>query len=237
MADTRALQEDKIVYLEKTFREEEERELEWYERSFRRHEAGLSGFKREALREYAELRKTKEEPFHGGFVNLRLKPHEKEEIKEYIRGRSKWDLPNRKALKEEIDDNQKRIPEKYKRLPFCEDENGRVVTVLRGRECFFDGCCLPCFLKGKQHRVAGDMFIKTDRAWSLECVCDIFHDYWYDNTTLTEEYHLAGKTPAVVAEAFAVMRLMRKRLSPKELPELFPEQAAVMENYFQKIRR
>jgi len=99
----------------------------------------------------------------------------------------------------------------------CEKE-GREVHVLRaGRqhsECNFDGCCLPCFLKGEVHRFK----IKPENM----CVdCDeVLHDYFDHNTILTDEYPLAGISAKSVRKAIILIKLMRSEKGPYLLSEM-----------------
>lgn len=93
-------------------------------------------------------------------------------------------------------------------------------------ECYFDGCCLPCFLKGEIHR-----FKIKPEIMSVDCD-EVLHDYFDHNTILSDEYPLAGMSAEEVQRAVILIKLMRNEKGPYLLQEMIraEEEKNVLEN-------
>jgi len=81
-------------------------------------------------------------------------------------------------------------------------------TALRGcvPECEFDMCCLKCFLRGEIHRLEEYDDI-------MPCGEEL-HNYFDDNTILSEEYPLAGLEEEDVRKAISMLQAIRRGKKP-----------------------
>ena len=76
-------------------------------------------------------------------------------------------------------------------------------------KCEFDMCCLKCFLRGEIHRL---------KEYNNTVTCGKeFHDYFDDNTILTEEYPLAGLQDYDVERAITMLKEIRGGMKPEQV--------------------